>query len=527
MSLSPEATIIETLFQIPTKEGEDVEFKLNSAQRRLDSALTGRDLVPKARQEGVSSYYLARFLAACLMYRNTRAVVISHDMESTQRLLGRVHYYIENFRGPKPVTSRKSTNEIAFPKTGSTFWIGTAGSRKFGRGDTITHLHCSEYAFWINPKELMKGLLQAVPMGGEIGIESTGNGFNDYHRQCMRAYQGRSIWTLHFLPWHTFEEYRVDLSPEEEKVFLDNLVEEWEEPELHAQGLTAQQLAWRRMKLDELEYDLTAFKQEYPMTLDECFQMSSESVFHRVNYEATARWEKIDTGLWILEGHPSSVLHYTLGGDVGGGVGKDASVVEVFCLETNEQVAEYTSNRVDPELFAHKVAGLGRRFNMAFSTIEQNNHGILTLAILVKIYPRLKIRSDPATKTNTEEKRLFNLGYRTTGRNKPLMIGNLRTLLASEWTIHSPLLKNQLSTFIETDGGKLEAQQGCEDDTVIAAACAASGRNKASMLAAAEKRVVEIAIEDPFSLDAIIKELSGRGSEWPIAPQHIELPEAY
>jgi hypothetical protein len=39
------------------------------------------------------------------------------------------------------------------------FYIGTAGARKFGRGDTITDLHCSEVAFWENAKELTAGLL--------------------------------------------------------------------------------------------------------------------------------------------------------------------------------------------------------------------------------------------------------------------------------------------------------------------------------------------------------------------------------
>src|SRR5574342_156437 len=110
--MTPEAKIIEALFRIPDKDGKDVDFKLNSAQLVLDDQLTGRDLVPKARQEGVSSYYLARFLAACLMYRNTRAVVISHDRESTRRLLTRAQYYIQNIRGPAPQVQNFSKDEI-------------------------------------------------------------------------------------------------------------------------------------------------------------------------------------------------------------------------------------------------------------------------------------------------------------------------------------------------------------------------------------------------------------------------------
>ena len=253
MALSPEGLIIESMFRIPNKDGVDVDFVLNSAQKKLDSELTGRDLIPKARQEGISSYYLARYTAACMMYRNTRAVVISHDKESTQRLFARVRYYVDNLRGPKPVLSTVSKNEISFPKMGSTFWIGTAGTRQFGRGDTVTHLHCSEYAYWKSPQELMTGLLQSVPASGEIGIESTGNGLNDYHRRCMRAYQGSSHWKVHFFPWHTFLEYTVELDEAEEVYLSEHLNEDWEEPALHKGGLTTGQLDWRRMKLDGMD----------------------------------------------------------------------------------------------------------------------------------------------------------------------------------------------------------------------------------------------------------------------------------
>lgn len=520
---SPEAFIIENLLRIPNKDGDDVDFVLNSAQRDIDSKLSGRDLIPKARQEGVSSYYLARFLTACLMHRNTRAVVISHDMESTQRLLARVKYYIDNIKGPAPVVQNMSKNEITFPKMNSMFYLGTAGARKFGRGDTITHLHCSEYAFWPNPKELMKGLLQAVPMSGEIGIESTGNGYNDYYRRCMRAYQGKSVWKLHFLPWHTFDEYQLELSSAEIKIMRASLNDEWEEPALLEAGVSLERLAWRRMKLDELDYDVAGFKQEYPMTLDECFQMSSASIFHSVRYAPTDDWKKVDTGYWVLEGHPDKDKTYVLGSDISAGVGKDSSTIEVFCIDTGEQVAEYTTNTIDPEVFASKIVDVGMDFNFSYSVVEQNNHGILTLARLKDLYPARKIHSTPSTKTTDAERKLFGLGYKTTTRTKPLMIGRLRTLLARDWTIHSPLLKSQLSTFIEHDNGSLAAQDGCEDDLVMGAACAAVGVNKASMLAGTSDTMPLVgASPDPFILDSIIKELRSRGFEYPIKWQHAD-----
>lgn len=516
--MTPEAQLIEAFLRVATKDGEDVDFHLNSAQRILDSKLTGRDLVPKARQEGVSTYVLARFFMACLMHRNTRAVVISHDAESTQRLFSRVRYFIDNFRGPAPVTQNLSKNEITFPKTGGMFYIGTAGSRKFGRGDTITHLHCSEYAYWPDAPTLMTGLMQAVPMSGEVVIESTGNGYNDYYSRCMRAYQGQGVWGVHFLPWHTFPEYQLELDERDAAIVRRTLNEEWDEPALLAAGLTPGQIAWRRMKLDELNYDLRAFRQEYPMTLDECFQMSSDSIFYHVLYEPTERWKQIDRGYWQLEGHPIvKGVSYVLGADVSAGVGADSSVIEVFCCETGEQVAEFITNALDPDVFSKKILEIGEKFNFPYAVVEANNHGILTLDRLRHSYPFGRLYSQPNS-GNTEEKRITGYGYRTTARNKPLMIGKLRSALATEWTIHSPLLRMQLSTFIETENGRLQAQDGCFDDAVMAAACAVMGRERAALVYT-EPIFEESKIVDPFSFEGIVTGLSRRGTRYGLRRQ--------
>lgn len=349
--MTPEALAIQTLLMIANKEGEDVPFMLNRAQTQLDEGCTGRDLVPKARQRGITSYVLARFLIKCLRYENRKAVVISHDQESTQRMLNRVRYYLQTMRGGKAVIKNDSASMISFPKRRSVFYIGTAGAREFGRGDTITDLHCSEVAFWPNMKRLVAGLFQAVPKTGEIFMESTGNGFNEYHKRCMRARAEGSSWALHFIPWHTEPEYSFDLDPTGEQRILDTVNPDLEEPEMLARGLTPGQLAWRRAKLEEMDYDLLLFMQEYPMTLDECFQASSQSIFQRVPFQPVDEWARLDRNYWGLTSHPRPDATYVAGVDVAGGVGQDYSVLQILCLNTGEQVAQYRSNGIDPEAF--------------------------------------------------------------------------------------------------------------------------------------------------------------------------------
>ncbi|KKM13873.1 hypothetical protein LCGC14_1711840, partial [marine sediment metagenome] len=394
--MTPEALIIESLFRIADKDGNDVDFILNSVQKELDENLTGRDLIPKLRQPGVSSYFLARYTAACLRKRNVKAVIISHEGESTQRLLSRCHYFLNNLRGPAPVIGRSGVNIITFPKMDSMIYIGTAGSKKFGRGDTVTHCHCSEYAYWPNPIDILAGLLQAVPMSGEIAIESTGNGVgNDYHRRVMRAYEGQSEWKCHFFGLRdAHNEYTIDLTPVEEEHVLRTLNPEWEEPELVAGGLPAGQIVWRRIKLEELDYDIKKFKQEYPLTIDECFQASGDSIFHRVRFEPSNLWKSQGNHLYVLEGHPIRTHQYVVGADPSGGTGRDNAAAEVFDLTAGEQVAEYAHNKIEPDAFGDKVTDLAEYFNNAFIVVESNNHGPMTLdRIRDRDYPPMLIYS--------------------------------------------------------------------------------------------------------------------------------------
>lgn len=516
-----EGLVMESLFWIVDKDTNDIPFRLNSTQYELDRNLTGRDLIPKARQEGVSFYFLYRYLAACLLRKNVRAVIISHQAEATQKLLNRVKYAIDNINGPAPVIKNRSANEITFAKTNSTIYIGTAGSGSFGRGDTITHLHCSEYAYWPNPKKLLAGLLQAVPKSGEVAIESTGNGSgNDYHRRCMRAESGQSAYALHFFNWLHFPEYSLHLEEEEEQEIMNNLDPHIEEPEL-INILTPGQFAWRREKLDELDYDLGLFKQEYPITLDECFQASGRSLFTKVLYNRDdPKWQKVDANLVALEGHPKKGFTYSLGADVAAGVGQDRSVSEVYCLDTAEQVAEWVSDRIEPDVFASKIEFLGKLYNEAYVTVEANNHGIVTLDILMENYPPALIYDTRGGTDRDLEPSLMQMGFRTTAKSKPMIIGKLRKFLARYYSIYSAALKSELDSFIEHPTGKIGADEGCHDDRVIASACAIWGIERAGLLIEGEFQKESDPAADPFCLDHIIEERLSLRKKAAVSDQH-------
>lgn len=148
--------------------------------------------------------------------------------------------------------------------------------------------HNSEAAFWPNAETHAAGVLQAVPdmAGTEVILESTANGVgNFFHQRWRDAEQLGSDFIAIFVPWFWQEEYRKEV-PEG---FLDTLTDD-EIDYGNAYDLDPEQLAWRRAKIAELR-DPILFKQEYPATAAEAFQMSGHDSYIKPELVVKARKE--------------------------------------------------------------------------------------------------------------------------------------------------------------------------------------------------------------------------------------------
>ena len=466
---------IEKLFVIPNKAGEVVPFKLNNIQIDIDASRTGRDDILKFRQGGATSYIMAYFLVEC-MYTYTRAVMIAHDKEHTERLLARAQFYLQKMKGVKPRLRKSNDQEIVFQKTHSSLYIGTAGSRQFGRSDTITHLHCSEVAFWKNAKDLCKGLFQAVPhQTGIIIKESTANGMGTWHHhQYIKALQGTSRFKPHFYGWQDFDEYQ-STTPK-------NFIPTPDEIELMLSfGLSTSKLQFRREKIaDDFDGDEDAFRQEYPLTIKEAFILSGGSLFEGVERTETSRWSKMFSphggACFALKDHPMKVAHYVLGSDTAGGTGRDYSTIQIFCVETGEQVLEYRTNTKKPPEFANVVVYFGLKYNTAYIVVESNQHGLSVLSVIREQYTSGRIYKEVRyQKVNSILRPIINYGLKMTAVSKPFIVGLIQKYLRDVLTIYGIQTATELQEFTETESGKLE---GPVDDLVIGVGCACVGLQK-------------------------------------------------
>jgi hypothetical protein len=279
--------------KIRTKAGDIEPLELNRAQiylhERLEEqkAKTGkvRALVLKGRQQGISTYIGGRYYWRATHSNGVRVFILTHEQDATNNLFGMVdRYHTHCPELVRPETGAANAKELSFSVLESGYAVGTAGAKAVGRSQTVQLFHGSEVAFWPNAKTHFAGVVQAIPdlPGTEIVLESTANGVGgEFHERWQQAEAGIGDYQAIFIPWYWQPEYRRDVP--------DGFVLDEEETKYaEAHKLSLEQMAWRRAKIDELK-DVLLFKQEYPATADEAFQLTGHDSFIKSERVLAAR----------------------------------------------------------------------------------------------------------------------------------------------------------------------------------------------------------------------------------------------
>ena len=500
--------------KIRTKEGAIQPLILNEGQRKLHEVIDrdmktrgyARVVVLKGRQTGISTMIAGYFFFAVSQRKASKAMVLAHAADSTKSLFDMTKRLYDNCPEIlKPSTKYASRRELSFDKLDSSYTVSTAGGESVGRGETLTHLHASEVAFW--PKstasDIWAGLMQAVPNspGSAIIVESTACGVSGtFYELWNGAVAGTNGFSPCWIPWFGMPEYRLpvteplEYTPDEEKL-----------RELYK--LDDEQLQFRRTRIAMTS--LEAFWQEYPCCPEEAFLTSGMPVFSPMQLNDMLSVAPEPEVRLALEGdewlpHPRGELlvyhphapgeSYVIGADIAmGGGRKDYSVAQVLDSK-KRQVAVYRSNSPDPDYFATLLEKMGYYYNEALLVPESNAHGILTCARLGKdfAYPRLWMVTEVNKTTDRES---TSIGFRTDAKTKPMIIDQLRaSLREGEIELNCKTTLKEMMSFIVTDSGALEAEKGCHDDTVMALAIA----NYAH-----EGRFEPVKVTDDFYVEAI------------------------
>jgi hypothetical protein len=474
--LSDRVLLIETLVKIENKDRQLVPFALNPIQRDMISSSSSRDIYVKPAQVGASSLFICDYLLDCITVPGTVSIIISYDEFITGRLLRKAQgfYNILNNTIPGlPTLQHKSTYEkvFEFKRNGriegySSFYIASARSFDYGRGEAIHDLLADEYAFWPpgEAEKFVASALQRVPLlpNTKVRVCSTPNGEdNEFHEMYMAAKEGKevgkSVYTSHFYPWWMHPEYSMpadslfvlpgddnitSLSTEE-----SNLLKVWQQYELTDEEIY-DKLRWRRYKQAEMSSVRRSgesrflFGQEYPEDDVSCFLAAGDMVYDanlitdmaKKCYPAPVH--NLFADVWYP---PEPSVSYLVAIDPGEGKQSESvATVWKFLWEADE-LKEAIHCATMPGFYAQdemaeKSIVLAKWYNGAMIA----NEDALGFTSHVAKYGNLYYRHDPITG------RVGKLiGWQTNTSTKPFMITELGRYL-SKITTHDIRLVSQL-----------------------------------------------------------------------------------
>lgn len=506
----------ENFLNIRTKTEGVKKLKFNSAQRRVYDIICelkrqGKPIklvILKARQQGISTMTEGLIFHDTATRKLRRSLIISHDPQSTDNLFDMVKMFYDDLPPELAPTKRYSNKkrlvfEIEDAKTnkvvgGLRSRIDVATAHKVDpRGWTLNNLHGSEVAFWPNAETLMLAALQMIPNHSDTMtiLESTANGVGGYfYDMYWQAKKGGNDFVAVFLPWFSFPEYSMPVTPDFVRTLEEDRLKE-------AFSLTDEQLAWRRWCIaNNCGGDLNRFRQEYPSTDQEAFIVSGTPEFNLTNLQLYYNFRKkplfvgeiesMDTreavkkpqlieqfnGRLRIYEFPSISCAYVIGGDVAKGTPtSDYSCLQVINRNTGDLVATW-HGKINESMFAFVAARLGYYYAGgragALVGIEVNQRGKTTNDVLyyeIK-YPFVYHRQSLDSITKKQVKKL---GFHTSGTTRMPIIGDLaRWINEGEFGLHDETTIMECMTFVKDEQGKPQAQDGCYDDAVMALAIA-------------------------------------------------------
>lgn len=479
------------ILSIRSERGRRIRFKPNRVQKHIlavrqklvDEGKPVRLIVLKARRHGVTT--LAQALGYCKvwLHKNQQVTTLAHTRESSETIFRIGDYFHQNLPGkvrPKRLTAR-SKRTIDYPGLNSLYYVGTAGGRGPGRGDTLQFVHWSEVAKSAGDvdeqQDILAGLAEAA-REGEMILESTAQGRTGlFYELWQEAQDPASDWVPLFFPWWMDDRNVLGGVREDFLDVLETLTDE-EDALIENENLSAGQIAWRRWKKAQPEMRRGMFDQEYAESPAACF-LASGTTFFDVEVLLSLRSECQDTQEQLVRFEPPDPEHsYVIGADVGEGVPDGSrSVGGVLDTVTLRQVA-VLSGRWRPHDFAQRLVKLAREYNEAMIAVERNNHGhsvINTLQNQVG-YPNLyrHLEYDRASKTHVQK-----VGYPTNVSTREILIDGAREATEDGlMRVRDIRYVDECLDFSLSRAGKYESATG-HDDHIFAWAIAWQARRRA------------------------------------------------
>lgn len=343
---------INNLYYVKNEKGEKVLFIMNDEQQYLFENMHYFNIIPKARQLGITTFFCILYFDQILFNENKTAAIIAHTREHAKKIFKeKIKFAWDNLpdwlKASIGEPSTDTTQEMTFPN-GSTMSVLTSA-----RSGNFQYLHISEFGFICQhfpdkAEEIVTGSINAVHAGQYISIESTAKGkegyFYDFTMDAKEKHdQGLTLSELEFkyffFPWYGKKEYKLDNATfpitDEYTTYFKKLEVD------HHVNLTDGQKRWY---ITKHKTNKDKIYSEFPSTIEEAFNASIEGAYYanemqRVILGKRIREVPVDDSLdvdtwWDLGMNDENVIIFTQN------YGNEIRIIDLY-TNSGEGLAHY------------------------------------------------------------------------------------------------------------------------------------------------------------------------------------------
>ena len=432
----------ENFFFIVNLDRGKMRIPLYASQKRVLRSLRDNRFVAclASRQTGKTTMMTIYALWIACFQEDQRILVVANKEQTAINIFSRIRTAYEmlpNYLKPGVIEYGKTSMKLA---NGSSIGISTTSSDA-GRGDSCNVLILDELAFI--PNNLVDSFWKSVypiissSKKSKIFIASTPNGTDNlFYKLYMDGQNKKSNWYAEKMMWYE----------------IPGRDEKWKQETIQSIGSEE------------------AFRQEFDCEfLETGDSFIDEEYFAKLESLIVEPKHIFDDGAYKVWEEPDVDCIYTIGVDVAEGVQKNSSVIQVLDitdLTDIKQVAEYSSNTINPFEFTTKVYEICHHWGAPPLMIERNNCGAQVVDLLYQNhrYPNIvsysprtgKVKFDRLgvyAHTNTKYKGVTNMRY---------WVHELKCI-----QFRSKELVEELRAFQRNPNGTWSAKPGYDDDRVM------------------------------------------------------------
>ena len=421
-----------------------IQFNLYPFQEKVLTLMRDNpySIILKSRQLGISTLTAGYSLWMMIFHKDKNILCIATKQETAKNMVTKVKFMYENLPSWLKIDATENNKLNLRLKNGSQV-KATSASSDAGRSEAVSLLLIDEAAFIDNIGEIWASAQQTLATGGGCIALSTPYGTgNWFHQTWTRAESSENEFLPIKLPWY--------VHPERDQKWRDRQDELLGDPRMAAQEC-------------DCDFNTSGDIVFYPEYIE----------FYEKSYIKDPLEKRgADQNLWVWES-PDYSRDYMVVADVARGDGKDYSAFHVMDIENNVQVAEY-KGQIGTKEYGHLLVGIASEYNEALLVIENANIGWATIqAAIDRNYPNLYY--SPKIESNVDsyfdkymDTSRMTAGFTMSSRTRPMVIGKFQEYISDKGvTFQSKRLIEEMRVFIWKNG-RGEAQQGYNDDLVMA-----------------------------------------------------------